>query len=39
MAQVYHSGAIPGFSALVSFLPSDELGITVFAKGGDKLDP
>ncbi|KIJ11027.1 hypothetical protein PAXINDRAFT_177403 [Paxillus involutus ATCC 200175] len=36
---VYHSGAIPGFSTLFSFLPSDELGITVFANGGDKARP
>ncbi|KAH7890288.1 beta-lactamase/transpeptidase-like protein [Phlebopus sp. FC_14] len=36
---VFHSGAIPGFSTLVSFLPSDELGVTVFANGGDMAAP
>ncbi|KIJ64017.1 hypothetical protein HYDPIDRAFT_91246 [Hydnomerulius pinastri MD-312] len=36
---VYHSGAIPGFSTLVSFLPSDEFGVVVFANAGDKAGP
>ncbi|KAF9218891.1 hypothetical protein BS17DRAFT_790463, partial [Gyrodon lividus] len=36
---VYHSRAIPGFSTLVSFLPSDEIGVTIFANGGDKAGP
>ncbi|KAI6044606.1 beta-lactamase/transpeptidase-like protein [Pisolithus marmoratus] len=33
---VAHSGAIPGLSTLVSFLPHDEFGIIVFANGGDQ---
>ncbi|KAH7914454.1 beta-lactamase/transpeptidase-like protein [Hygrophoropsis aurantiaca] len=36
---VYHSGAIPGFSTLVSFLPSDNVGVVVFANGGDRAAP
>lgn len=35
---VYHSGALPGLSTLVSFLPSDEIGITLFANGESKAE-
>ncbi|KIJ64016.1 hypothetical protein HYDPIDRAFT_28910 [Hydnomerulius pinastri MD-312] len=33
---VPHPGGIPGSSAIVSFLPSDELGIVVLANAGDQ---
>ncbi|KAF8132810.1 beta-lactamase/transpeptidase-like protein [Boletus edulis] len=36
---VWHSGAVPGLSTLVSFLPSDEIGVTLFANGEDKAEP
>ncbi|KAF8557186.1 beta-lactamase/transpeptidase-like protein [Imleria badia] len=36
---VYHSGAVPGLSTLVSFLPSDETGVTLFANGESKAEP
>jgi len=36
---VWHSGAVPGLSTLVSFLPSDEIGVTLFANGEDKAKP
>lgn len=36
---VYHSGALPGLSTLVSFLPSDETGITLFANGESQAAP
>ncbi|KAH7929367.1 beta-lactamase/transpeptidase-like protein [Leucogyrophana mollusca] len=36
---IYHSGAIPGFSTLVSFLPDDNVGVVVFANGGDRAAP
>ncbi|KAF9233582.1 beta-lactamase/transpeptidase-like protein [Melanogaster broomeanus] len=35
---VYHSGSVPGLSTLVSFLPSDEIGVTVFANGGAQAE-
>ena len=35
---VYHSGDIPGLSTLVSFLPSDEIGVTLFANGEGKAE-
>ena len=36
---VYHTGSLPGLSTLVSFLPSDEIGVTIFANGDSKADP
>ena len=36
---VYHSGAVPGLSTLVSFLPSDDIGVTLFANGESKAEP
>ncbi|EIW83776.1 beta-lactamase transpeptidase-like protein [Coniophora puteana RWD-64-598 SS2] len=36
---VYHSGSIPGFSTLVSWLPSDGLGVVVFANTADVAGP
>lgn len=33
---VGHTGAIPGVSTLVSFLPRDEFGVVVFVNGGDQ---
>ncbi|KAG1720360.1 uncharacterized protein EDB91DRAFT_1281425 [Suillus paluster] len=36
---VYHSGSIPGLSTLVSFLPDDDVGVVVFANGGDRATP
>ena len=35
---VYHSGDIPGLSTLVSFLPSDKIGVTLFANGEGKAE-
>jgi len=36
---VYHTGSVPGLSTLVSFLPSDEIGVTIFANGESKAEP
>jgi hypothetical protein len=36
---VYHTGSVPGFSTLASFLPNDDVGVVVFANGGDKAKP
>ncbi|KAG1768064.1 beta-lactamase transpeptidase-like protein [Suillus placidus] len=36
---VYHTGSVPGFSTLASFLPNDDVGVVVFANGGDKATP
>ncbi|KAG2362374.1 beta-lactamase/transpeptidase-like protein [Suillus spraguei] len=36
---VHHGGALPEFSTLVSFLPNDDLGVVVFANGGNKAPP
>lgn len=36
---VYHTGSVPGFSTRVSFLPNDDVGVVVFANGGDKATP
>ncbi|KAG2030659.1 beta-lactamase/transpeptidase-like protein, partial [Suillus americanus] len=36
---VYHTGSLPGFSTLASFLPNDDVGVVVFANGGDKATP
>lgn len=36
---VYHTGSVPGFSTLVSFLPDDDIGVVVFANGHDKATP
>ncbi|KAF9232374.1 beta-lactamase/transpeptidase-like protein [Melanogaster broomeanus] len=36
---VQHSGGLPGFNTLVSFLPSDEIGVTVFVNGYDQIKP
>ncbi|KAG8221711.1 beta-lactamase/transpeptidase-like protein [Butyriboletus roseoflavus] len=36
---VYHTGSVPGLSTLVSFLPSDEIGIALFANGENKAEP
>ncbi|KAF9233583.1 beta-lactamase/transpeptidase-like protein [Melanogaster broomeanus] len=36
---VYHSGSVPGLSTLVSFLPSDEIGVTVFSNGDSQAKP
>ncbi|KAG1754554.1 beta-lactamase/transpeptidase-like protein [Suillus lakei] len=36
---VYHTGSIPGFSVLVSFLPDDDVGVVVFCNGDDKATP
>ena len=35
---VYHSGGLPGLSTLVPFLPSDEIGVTLFANGEGKAE-
>ncbi|OSC96792.1 beta-lactamase/transpeptidase-like protein [Trametes coccinea BRFM310] len=35
---VWHSGAIPGFSLLVAFLPEDNLGVVLLANMDDKAD-
>ncbi|KAG2033655.1 beta-lactamase/transpeptidase-like protein [Suillus americanus] len=36
---VYHTGSAPGFSTRASFLPNDDIGVVVFANGGDKATP
>ncbi|KAG1735388.1 hypothetical protein EDB19DRAFT_1101121, partial [Suillus lakei] len=36
---VYHTGLIPGFSVLVSFLPDDDVGVVVFCNGNNKATP
>ncbi|KAG2041984.1 beta-lactamase/transpeptidase-like protein [Suillus americanus] len=36
---VYHTGSVPGFSIRASFLPNDDIGVVVFANGGDKATP
>ncbi|KAG9311213.1 beta-lactamase/transpeptidase-like protein [Chiua virens] len=35
---VYHTGSLPGLSTLVVFLPTDEIGVTLFANGDNKAD-
>ncbi|KAG1877405.1 beta-lactamase/transpeptidase-like protein [Suillus subluteus] len=32
-------GGLPGFSTLASFLPNDDIGVVVFANGGDQATP
>ena len=36
---VHHTGALPGLSALVSFLPSDKIGVTLFTNGESEAEP
>ncbi|KAF9232372.1 beta-lactamase/transpeptidase-like protein [Melanogaster broomeanus] len=36
---VYHVGGILGFTALVSFLPSDAIGVTVLSNGDEQAKP
>ncbi|KAG2069269.1 beta-lactamase/transpeptidase-like protein [Suillus decipiens] len=36
---VHHGGALPEFSTLVSFLPNDDVGVVLFANGGNKAAP
>ncbi|KAG2128999.1 beta-lactamase/transpeptidase-like protein [Suillus clintonianus] len=36
---VYHTGSVPGLSTLAAFLPDDDVGVVVFANGGDKATP
>ena len=36
---VHHAGALSGFSTLVAFLPSDGIGMTVFANAGGVAGP
>ncbi|KAG2135710.1 beta-lactamase/transpeptidase-like protein [Suillus bovinus] len=36
---VYHTGSVPGLSTRASFLPNDDVGVLVFANGGDKAAP
>ena len=38
MQVVWHSGAIPGFSLLVAFLPHDNLGVVMLTNIDEKLD-
>ncbi|KAG1766372.1 hypothetical protein EV702DRAFT_793358 [Suillus placidus] len=37
MPKYYHAGSVPGCSRLASFLPNDDVGVVVFANGGDKV--
>lgn len=36
---VYHNGGLPGFSTALVFLPSDGLGVSVFANGDNQVEP